>query len=74
MGPLLFLLYINDLPAVLDPSTKCQLLADDCLVYRDIYMIYGPEDQIALQHDPAGDDVPSSKTLSDSVERGVSMT
>ncbi len=48
MGPLLFLLYINDLPAVLDPSTKCRLFADGCLVYHDIH---GPEDQIALQRD-----------------------
>ncbi len=48
MGPLLFLLYRNDLPAVLDPSTKCRLFPDDCLVYRDIH---GPEDQIALQRD-----------------------
>ena len=46
--PLLFLLYINDLPAVLDPSTKCQLFADSCLVYRDIH---GPEDQIVVQRD-----------------------
>ena len=36
MVPLLFLLYINDLPSVLDPSTSCRLFADDCLIYRSI--------------------------------------
>ena len=34
LGPLLFLLFINDLPTVLDPSTRCRPIADDCLVYR----------------------------------------
>ena len=36
MGPLLFLLYVNDLPSVLDPGTACRLFADDCLIYRSI--------------------------------------
>ena len=31
LGPLLFLLYINDLPSVL--SSSARLFADDCLVY-----------------------------------------
>ena len=35
MGPLLFLLFINDLPSVLDPATSCRLFADDCLIYRE---------------------------------------
>ena len=48
LGPLLFLLYINDLPSVLQPSTKCRLFADDCLVYREIR---SPEDQVSLQKD-----------------------
>ena len=48
MGPLLFLLYINDLPSVLDPSTACRLFADDCLVYRSINSL---SDQVALQQD-----------------------
>jgi hypothetical protein len=34
LGPLLFLLYINDLPEKLESS--CRLFADDCLVYSDI--------------------------------------
>ena len=48
LGSLLFLLFINDLPPVLDPTTKCRLFADDCLVYREIHNL---EDQIKLQED-----------------------
>ena len=48
LGPLLFLLFINDLPLVLDPTTKCRLFADDCLVYREIHNL---EDQIKLQEE-----------------------
>jgi hypothetical protein len=48
MGPLLFLLYINDLPSVLDPSTSCRLFADDCLIYRSITSF---SDQVILQRD-----------------------
>ena len=48
LGPLLFLLFINDLPLVLDPSTKCRLFADDCLVYREINNTL---DQVKLQED-----------------------
>ena len=48
LGPLLFLLHINDMPSVLDTSTSCRLFADDCLVYRVINSI---QDQIQLQRD-----------------------
>ena len=34
MGPLLFLLFINDISA--DVSSSIRLFADDCLIYRDI--------------------------------------
>ena len=46
MGPLLFLLYINDLPAHVKSSVR--LFADDCLLYRPIK---SATDQIQLQHD-----------------------
>ena len=44
LGPLLFLLHINDLPSVF--SSKVRPFADDCLIYRNIK---NEEDQIALQ-------------------------
>ena len=44
LGPLLFLLHMNDLPSVV--SSKVRLFADDCLIYRNIK---NKEDQIALQ-------------------------
>ena len=50
LGPLLFLLYINDLPTILDPSTRCRLFAHDCLVYRVINSIHY---QLQLQKDLA---------------------
>ena len=46
LGPLLFLLHINDLPSVV--SSKVRLFVDDCLIYRNIK---NKEDQIALQKD-----------------------
>jgi len=46
MGPLLFLMYINDLPdSVL---SHVRLFADDCLLYRPVKTL---EDQIKLQQD-----------------------
>ena len=46
LGPLLFLLYINDLPDCI--NSRVRLFADDCLVYRKISSF---EDQLALQRD-----------------------
>ena len=46
LGPLLFLLHINDLPSVV--SSKVRLSVDDCLIYRNNK---NKEDQIALQKD-----------------------
>ena len=44
LGPLLFLLHINDLPSVV--SSKVRFFADDCLIYRNIKT---KEDQISLK-------------------------
>ena len=46
MGPLLFLLYINDLPGHVTSTVR--LFADDCLLYRSIGT---PDDQVKLQQD-----------------------
>ena len=48
LGPLLFLLHLNDLPTVVDPGTSVRLFADDALIYRVINSL---EDQVALQQD-----------------------
>ena len=48
LGPLLFLVFINDLPQQVSAGTTIWLLADDCLIYRQIKY---PKDQDILQCD-----------------------
>ena len=42
LGPILFLLYINDLPVVVKHSAL-QPFADDCIIYHPINSIYDTE-------------------------------
>ena len=46
LGPLLFLLHINDLPSVVTSTVR--LFADDCLLYRPVRCV---SDQVALKSD-----------------------
>ena len=51
LGPLLFLLYINDLPNYVSPESTARLFADDCVLYRKIK---SEEEAKALQKDLDG--------------------
>ena len=48
LGPLLFLIYIDDMPNVISSGIYIRLFADDCLIYRDISSL---DDQAILQRD-----------------------
>ena len=48
LGPLLFLVYINDISKNLSPKTKIRLFADDSLLYRTIS---SKQDSLELQKD-----------------------
>jgi len=46
LGPLMFLLYINDINCGI--SSQLQLFADDCILY---HTINNEQDKLLLQHD-----------------------
>ena len=48
LGPLLFLLVINDITTNLNSGTRIRLFADGCLIYR---AVHSTQDQILLQQD-----------------------
>ena len=60
LGPILFVIYINDLPEVVDKNSYVYLFADDTKVFRQIKTLY---DKVILQNDIKNLLVWSSKWL-----------
>ena len=48
LGPLLFVLFINDMQSTVSPGTKIALYADDTKIWR---YIVSPDDNLILQND-----------------------
>jgi hypothetical protein len=51
LGPLFFLVFINDLPNYVSPESTTRMFADDCALYRSIH---SDQDAKALQQDLDG--------------------
>lgn len=49
IGPILFILYINDLPGLLE--NKCKMYADDTKIISEIDHMFAPTDNLRLQRD-----------------------
>ena len=53
LGPLLFLLFVSDLPNCVSDGTRTHLLADDCLVYpKDNFYLYFGQKRCINCHPP----------------------
>lgn len=47
LGPLLFLVYINDIVSIIDAGVHIRLFADDCIIFKEIT---SSSDQLLLDH------------------------
>lgn len=45
LGPLLFLIYVNDIVSIVAPGMSIRLFADDCALFKEVTC---PSDQVAL--------------------------
>ena len=65
LGPILFLVFINDLPDLV--KSQCRLFADDCLLYNEIKTL---NDALQLQKDLMGMKFNAKKCYIISTEKG----